>query len=179
MLRVVALFCLYLQKIIKRIKIYFYRRLFLKYGRNSNFDPKDLFSYETISVGNDVYIGPGAKFSASKSSIVIGDKVMFGPGVTIMGGDHNTSEVGRYMYDVKEKRPEDDAPVVIETDCWIGANATILKGVTIGRGSIVAAGSVVTRSMPEYSIIGGIPAKVLKPRFSPLDLEKHKSIVGK
>ena len=58
-----------------------------------------------------------------------------------------------------------DQPVVIEDDVWVGANVTILKGVTIGHGSVVAAGAVVTKSCPPYSIIGGVPAKVLKKRF--------------
>ncbi len=142
------------------------------------FSPDDLFSYETISIGSDVYIGPGARFCSTESSIDIGSKVMFGPGVTIMGGDHNTGEVGRYMYDVKEKRRKDDLPVVIESDCWIAANVTILKGVSIGRGSIVAAGAVVTKSMPPYSVIGGVPARVIRPRFEPHDLERHKKILG-
>ena len=56
-------------------------------------------------------------------------------------------------------------PVVIEDDVWVGANVTILKGVTIGHGSVVAAGAVVTKSCPPYSIIGGVPAKVLRRRF--------------
>ena len=58
-----------------------------------------------------------------------------------------------------------DQPVVIEDDVWVGANVTILKGVTIGHGSVVAAGAVVTKSCPPYSIIGGVPAKVLRKRF--------------
>ncbi len=151
------------------------RSLFAKVGRNVIFFADDLFSYETIFIGNDVYIGPGAKFSASESSITIGDKVMFGPGVTIMGGDHNISVAGKYMYDVKNKKSDDDLPVVIETDCWIAANVTILKGVTIGRGSVVAAGALVTKSMPDYSIIAGVPAKVIKARFSEDELRIHKA----
>ena len=58
------------------------------------------------------------------------------------------------------------------------ANVTILKGVTIGRGSVVAAGAVVTKSCPPYSIIGGVPAKVLKMRFTPAEIEKHERILN-
>ena len=65
-----------------------------------------------------------------------------------------------------EKLPNNDLPVVIEDDVWCGANVTILKGVTIGHGSVVAAGAVVTKSFPPYSIIGGVPAKLIKMRFS-------------
>ena len=67
-----------------------------------------------------------------------------------------------------------DLPVVIEDGCWIGANVTILKGVTIGRGSVVAAGAVVTKSCEPYSIIGGIPAKLLKMRFTPEQIIEHE-----
>lgn len=79
--------------------------------------------------------------------------------------------------DSDEKLPENDAPVVIEDDVWCGANVTILKGVTIGRGSVVAAGAVVTRSCPPYSIIGGVPAKVLKMRFTAEEIEEHERLL--
>ncbi|CAG0905860.1 unnamed protein product, partial [Darwinula stevensoni] len=80
---------------------------------------------------------------------------MFGPNVTIMGGNHNTSVIGAFMYDVREKLPENDQPVIIEDDVWVGTGVIILKGVTIGKGSIIAAGSVVTKSCKPYSILGG------------------------
>jgi len=162
------------KRIFRRARMHIVKRLFASVGRNVVFFADDIFTYKNIFIGNDVYIGPGANFSASESSITIEDKVMFGPGVTIMGGDHNTSVIGKYMFDIKDKKVGDDLPVVISTDCWIGCNVSILKGVTIGRGSIVAAGAVVTKSMPEYSVVGGVPARVLKPRFSEVDLELHK-----
>ncbi|HAC34532.1 MAG TPA: galactoside O-acetyltransferase [Gammaproteobacteria bacterium] len=156
---------------------YFLRPLFQSCGDNVKFDPGDYFTYSTITLGNDVYIGPGAHFSASNSAITIGNKVMFGPGVTIIGGDHNTAEVGRYMKDVKEKRPQDDQPVFIHDDVWVGANATILKGVVIGSGSIIAAGALVIDSVAENSIVGGVPARLLKPRFSKEQLQQHRTLL--
>lgn len=87
---------------------------------------------------------------------------MFGPHVSIRGGDHRSDIVGRYIDEVKDtdKIPQNDKDVIFEGDNWIGMNSTILKGVTIGRGSIVAAGSVVVKSTPPYSIVGGVPARV-------------------
>lgn len=151
-----------------------YRSMFKKYGKQVVFNPRDFFSYQTIELGDYVFIGPGAKFSAPESGITIGNKVMFGPNVTIMGGDHNTSQIGRFMYDVEEKLPENDLPVVIKDDVWVGTGAIILKGVTIHRGAIVAAGALVLKDVPAYSIVGGVPAKVLKMRFSEEEILKHE-----
>lgn len=160
-----------------RLSMYILRPLFKTHGKNFKFDPFGSYTFKTISIGNDVFIGKGANLSASRSSITIGNKVMFGPNVTIRGGDHNTSMLGRFMFDVKEKRPEDDKPVIIEDDVWIGACATILKGVRLGRGSIVAAGALVINDVPPYSIVGGIPARVIKFRWSVADIMEHEKLL--
>lgn len=102
---------------------------------------------------------------------------MFEPNVTIIGGDHNASMIGRFMYEVEEKLPENDLPVIIEDDTWIGTGVIILKGVTVGSGAIIAAGSVVTKDVEPYSITGGVPAKLIKMRFQDQDLEKHKRLL--
>ena len=141
------------------------RSAFKRCGKNVRFDPDGVYTYKNIEIGNDVFIGPRAAFLASESGIVIGNKVMFGPNVTIVGGDHNTSVIGQFMFDVRAKRPEDDQPVVIEDDVWIGARAILLKGVRLGRGCIVAAGSVVTKSVAPYTVVAGVPARVRSVRF--------------
>lgn len=127
-----------------------------------------------MSIGDYTSIPKGSVFYCTEASLTIGKKVIFGPHPTIITGDHRIDVVGKYIMDSKEKLPENDAPVVIENDVWIGANVTILKGVTIGRGSVVAAGAVVTKSCPPYSIIGGVPAKVLKMRFSAEAIKIHE-----
>ena len=122
---------------------------------------------ENIRIGKNVSIGQDACFLSTKAKIIIGDYVMFGPRVTIITGDHRIDIKDRYMAEVSEdeKLPENDQDVIIEKDVWIGANVTILKGVTIGQGSVIAAGAVVTKDIPCCSIVGGIPAKVIKKRF--------------
>lgn len=154
------------------------RPRFKTIGRAVTFDPiSSIFYYTHISIGDYVQIGPGASMIASIAYIHIGNKVRFGPNVTIRGGDHRFDIPGKFMYDYKEsdKLPENDADVFIEDDTWIGTNVTILKGVTIGRGSIVAAGAVVTKSVPPYSIAAGVPAKIIGKRFKqPGQIEIHE-----
>src|SRR5208283_305128 len=122
----------------------------------------------TIYVGNDVSLGLKPRLVAPRSQIRIGDKVFFGPEVTIRGGDHTASYLGRFMADIHDadKSPEDDKEVVIEDDVWVGTRAIILKGVTIGRGAIVAAGAVVTKSVLPYAIVGGVPARLIRFRWN-------------
>jgi acetyltransferase-like isoleucine patch superfamily enzyme len=158
-----------------RLAMYFYRNRFLSCGRNVIFDPlNSTFSYEGIEVGNYVFIGGRAWMSSSKESkIIIGSAVMFGSNVTILTGDHETQVVGEPMYFVKSSKLSKSG-VKIGNDVWIGANVTILKGVEIGDGAVVAAGSVVNKSVPSYAIVAGVPAKVVKYRFVGDDLENHK-----
>ncbi len=178
MIKIIGLVFKNLFKIKKKLLIFFYRPLFKKYGRNFVFDPFGEYSFKTIEVGDDVYIGPGACLMATDSQIIMGNKILLGPNVTIMGGDHNISEIGKYIYDQKVKLPENDKPVIIEDDVWIGTGAIILKGVRVCTGSVIAAGALVIRDVPPYSIVGGVPAKVLKDRFSQEDLIKHKKKLG-
>ncbi len=153
-----------------------YRPLFGSYGRNFRFDPRGVYTYNNIQVGDDISLGQRPVLIATRSKIVLGSKVMFGPSVTIIGGNHTTSYVGRFMSDIQEtdKLPEDDSDVVIQDDVWVGAGAIILHGVTIGRGSIIAAGAVVTRSIPPYAVVAGVPARVLKFRWDVESILVHE-----
>lgn len=141
----------------------------------------DIKGVRNLSVGDGTSIPKGATLYCTDAPLTIGRKVIFGPRPTIVTGDHRTNLIGKYIIDVttEEKLPENDLPVVIEDDVWCGANVTILKGVTIGRGSIVAAGAVVTQSFPPYSIIGGVPAKLLKMRFTPEEIVEHEKMLYK
>ena len=157
----------------------FYKRAMKYCGKDVYLRPSqsDFKGLHNLSIGDNTSIPKGSVFYCTEAPLTIGKKVVFGPGPTIITGDHRIDVVGRYILDNVEKLPENDAPVVIEDDVWCGANVTILKGVTIGRGSVIAAGAVVTRSIPPYSIAGGVPAKVLKQRFTPDEIEKHEKIL--
>ena len=158
-----------------RFLSFFYKKMLRGCGSNVRFSALTSdFTYRNMTIGNDVYIGPHALFLCTESQIFIGNKVLFGPHVTIIGGDHRITDVGRFIYDVLDKHPEDDQDVHIEDDVWIGTNTTLLKGVTVGRGSVVAAGALVTKDVPPYAIVGGVPAKVLKYRFTPEQIQEHE-----
>ena len=158
-----------------RLLSFFYKKMLRGCGSNVRFSALTSdFTYRNVTIGNDVYIGPHALFLCTESQIFIGNKVLFGPHVTIIGGDHRITDVGRFIYDVLDKHPEDDQDVHIEDDVWIGTNTTLLKGVTVGRGAVVAAGALVTKDVPPYAIVGGVPAKVLKYRFTPEQIQEHE-----
>lgn len=143
-------------------------------GYNANITP------ENVSLGNRVSLGNNITILSTRANVIIGNNVMTGPNVTIISGDHRTDILGRTMISVKdsEKLPQNDQDVIVHDDVWIGANVTILKGVEIGQGSIVAAGAVLTKSVPEYSVVGGVPAKVIKKRFSEDELQLHLKLLN-
>lgn len=138
----------------------------------------DLKGLKNLSIGDGTRIPKGATFYCTEAELNIGKKVLFGPNPTIITGDHRTDVIGKFIADSYEKK-NNDQPVIIEDDVWTGANVTILKGVTIGRGSIIAAGAVVTKSFPAYSIIGGVPAKLIKYRFNIEQIKQHEILLYK
>ena len=136
-----------------------------------------MFTYSTISIGDHCHIGRMACLQSAHGKIRIGNHVLFGPYVSIHGGNHIYDKIGVYMTDVK-KEPNTDGEVVIEDDVWVGANAIILKGVKIGEGAIVSAGAIVTKDVEPYSIVAGVPAKKIKMRFSAEEISLHKTLLA-
>jgi len=151
---------------------------FKKVGPNVYIGRECRFTEKTISIGQNVYIGKSCCFQSPNGQIIIGSNVLFGPGVHIHGGNHSYNQVGKYMYSIHDKKDDQDGVITIEDDVWVGANAILLKGVTIGQGSIVSAGAVVTKSVHPYSIIGGNPAHLIKMRFTEEEIEKHKELLN-
>lgn len=132
------------------------------------------FTYKNIFLGRNVYLGVNTTFMAAESRIIIKDNVVFGPHCFIIGGNHRYDVVGTLIIDVHEKRPQDDGDVVIDEDCWIGTNVIILKGVHIGRGCVIGAGSIVTKPIPPYSIFTN---NGLRPRFAPEQIAEHERLL--
>lgn len=108
-----------------------------------------------LEIGHKTYINHDSEIRC-REHITIGNNVNIAYGVLIQDSDFHT------MYDEKGIAKPETLPIVIEDDVWIGANAIILKGVTLGKGCVVAAGSVVTKSVPAHCLVGGNPARVIK-----------------
>ncbi len=162
-------------KIIRKIMMYYSRKKFRNCGCNVVFDPlNSVFSYETITIGDDVFIGGKAWFRTTHSRINIGSHVMFGPGVHVYGGNHIFDRVGVLMTRIVKDENHMDPHVKIGDDVWIGGSSVILTGVTIGRGAIIAAGSVVSSDVVPYGIYGGVPAKKIRMRFTEEQIIEHE-----
>ena len=144
-------------------------RSFCRCGKSFHLGKRnDLRGIKNISVGDHVSFGPDMRIWTMGARVIIGDDVMFGPHVTIISGDHRIDVKDKSMREVTpdEKLPENDQDVVIEDDVWVGANVTILKGAHISRGSVIAAGAVVTKDLNERNCIwDGVPARLLGHRF--------------
>jgi acetyltransferase-like isoleucine patch superfamily enzyme len=160
-----------------RFLSYFYKKMMYTCGRNVKIKPStSIFrGLENFYFSDCVRIAQYAMIYSTNAKVFIGPKVGIAPYLKIITGNHRFDKVGHFIYDNDfEKNYDDDKDVIIEGDSWIGANVTILSGVTIGRGSIIAAGAVVNKSCPPYSIIGGVPAKVLKYRFTIDEIIEHE-----
>jgi acetyltransferase-like isoleucine patch superfamily enzyme len=137
----------------------------------------DIPEPHNVFIGNDVYLGPRVCILAANARARIGSKVMFGPDVTLVTGDHDITKFGVFMCDVHEKSPGADADIVIQDDVWVGSGAIVLKGVTLRRGCVVGAGAVVTKSTEPYSIVAGNPAVHRRYRISPGEIESHEKAI--
>ncbi len=115
---------------------------------------------EGLVMGNNSNIGP-YNYIGCSGKITIGNNVMLAPRVSIYAENHVFDNPN---ITIKAQGVAKSA-VVIEDDCWIAANVVILAGVTIGKGSVIAAGSVVNDDIPAFSVVAGVPARVIKSRL--------------
>ena len=138
-----------------------------------------IWAPDKVVLGNHVYIGKDVHIEANCE---IGDYCLIANRVAIVGRhDHDFSAIGfpvRYSPWVGSRRIPSvyrDEKAVIESDVWLGYGSIVLTGVVVGRGSIVAAGSVVTKDIAPYSIVAGVPARVIRQRFTDAaDIKKHE-----
>ena len=137
-------------------------------GRCASIRPS---SYYGGPLGEGFEAGAGTAIGAfcwigASGRVVLGRNVLMGPRVVLLPENHVFDDVDRPIKDQGVVREG----VVVEDDCWLGSGVTVLAGVRIGRGSVVAAGAVVTRDVPPESIVAGVPARVLRSR-RPMEVE--------
>ena len=111
-----------------------------------------------LTIGNRTQLGQNAQLGGE---IILGDDILMGPDIVIMATAH---AFDRIDIPINKQGAAPEEPVKIGNDVWIGTRAVIMPGVEIGDHSIIASGAVVTKSFPPYSIIGGVPAKLIKSR---------------
>jgi acetyltransferase-like isoleucine patch superfamily enzyme len=127
---------------------------FFMVGKNVKISKKD------VVIGDYCYIGPRSFIA---TNVKLGHFCMISDNVHFIGSDHVFDKAG--VPTILAGRPMDSPQTVIGDDVWIGHNATIMRGINIGKGSIVAANSVVTKDVQPYTIVAGIPNKKIKDRF--------------
>lgn len=113
-----------------------------------------------VNIGKESYIGPNSNI---RGNIEIGNYFLCADNVCFVGNEYNYETIGVaiiYTSKIIEKK------TIIGNDVWIGHNVTIMRGVKIGNGVIISAGSVVTKDIDDFDIVGGIPAKFIKKRFT-------------
>jgi len=142
----------------RRHKLYKLAGMNIK-GQGNIFGPLTITPYsaiDNITIGDRYFINTEVRFGAKEARITIGNFVMIGPRVSFEVAGHGL------VFRENKGRGAIYKDIVVKDKVWIGAGAIILQGVTIGEGSVVAAGAVVTKDVPPYTIVGGVPAKVIK-----------------
>lgn len=148
----------------------YYRRRLGACGSNCRIGHSTyIYPYSQFFIGDDFFCGPFCYFTSSVTARVsIGNAVMFGPRVKLIGGNHNLGWTqGHMRYAPKSIG---DKGIRIEDGVWIGSDSIILDGAIIPEGTVVGAGSVVTKPLAPYTICAGAPARIIKRRFSSLQL---------
>ena len=167
-----------MKKVLKHIRMFFLLTFVYKIseaGRAFYMGKHNLINCKDIRIGDFVYIGNNCHLSID--TLQIDDYTMLASQVSIVGGDHRFDIAGTPIRDTGRAERKG---VIIGKDCWLGHGVTVLDGVEIGEGAIIAAGAVVTRSVEAYSVYAGVPAKKIRDRFqNNADIKLHsKSING-
>lgn len=141
-----------------KMRAFWARKIALNCGKNINIEKNAYFTPE-LQIGDNSGVGVDCDLCGP---VTIGNDVMMGPEVVIYTFLHNYDRVDIPM---RLQGIEAPRPVRIGNDVWIGRRAIIMPGVTIGDGVIIGAGAVVTKDVPPYSVVGGVPAKIIKSRY--------------
>lgn len=140
--------------------------------------PMNDFNFENVSLGHGSYGELNVVDFGGENKLIIKNYVSIAQHVSfILNADHYTNHISTYPFKVKtlhvtKTESFGKGNIEVDDDVWIGYGTTIMSGVHIGQGAVVAAGAVVTKDVPPYAIVGGVPAKVIKYRFEPEMIEE-------
>lgn len=174
-----------IQKIIGKIRFLFYTAMSYIEKKKLGFCGKGVVVKYPISLNDKifledfVYIYEGARFiiGPAGEKFIMKKRSGAALGLTVITGKHG-HKLGCWSYDMMRSRLKDTgSTVIVEEDVSIGANVTLLPGVTVGRGAQIGACSVVTKNVPPYSVVAGNPAKVIKFIFTPEEILKHEALL--
>lgn len=155
----------YIGKFAKKLRYTCCKHIFAKCAEDVNIEQGTAFGYgDKIELGSKSWLGINSRIGEAK----IGKHVMMAPDVIIITQNHIHLDLDTPM---ELQGFEDHRPVIIEDDVWIGTRVIVLPGILIGKGAIIGAGSVVTKDVPPYAIVGGNPARILRYRKQELNKE--------
>ncbi|MBE6004396.1 MAG: CatB-related O-acetyltransferase [Lachnospiraceae bacterium] len=151
-----------------------------KNGHNETY-AGDLFNDSLVEIGNYTYGLLNVLTFDDKSKLKIGNYCSIAPQVCfIVSADHSTNKISTFPFRVKVLHESFEGiskgDIIVDDDVWIGYGATILSGVHIGQGAVIGAGAVVSSDVPPYAIVGGVPARIIRYRFSRAVIEKLVSV---
>lgn len=155
-----------------------FKRKWRKMNKHNNTVPKNIFPISCVKVGSYTYGDLNVVTFSEESKLIIGDFVSIAGNVSfLLDVEHYLNHISTFPYRVKVLHSSNSESfskgnIVIEDDVWIGYGATIMSGVHIGRGAVIAAGAIVTNDVAPYAVVGGIPAKVIKFRFNKEVIDK-------
>lgn len=153
------------------VKLAIHKKKWQKQNKDNGTIAKSLFPMNSVEVGKYSYGELNIITFSDEHKVKIGNFVSIAQNVHFMlDAEHHVDHISTFPFRVKvleDEKPEAFAKgdIVIGDDVWIGYGATIMSGVTIGQGAVIASGAIVTKDVPPYAIVGGVPAKVLKYRF--------------
>lgn len=166
-----------MRRILDRFSLILFRKRWRKKNRFNTTIPLNIFDINSVFIGKHTYGGIAVLNYNNYYKLTIGNYCSIATDVMfILDADHYTNHISSFPFKVKMLGEQFEGvskgDIIVDDDVWIGYGATIMSGVHISQGAVIAASAVVTKDVPPYAIVGGVPAKVIKYRFEPEMIEK-------
>ena len=156
--------------IVRYIKMQLFKIKWRINNKNNYTYATSVFNIENVKVGKYTYGGISVSNDVNDAKLVIGNFCSIAENVHFMlGSEHALNHISTYPFQVyfmgADREAISKGDIIVKDDVWIGRNALIMSGVNIGQGAVIAAGAVVTKDVPPYAVVGGVPARVIRYRF--------------